>query len=72
MNDAKGQRTGFKTRYAEFDLSYTHWIGDTVELRPEIRYEHAFNQDAYNNPTAVLGAGKKDQLMLAADMIFHF
>jgi Putative beta-barrel porin-2, OmpL-like. bbp2 len=72
MNDAKGQRTGFKTRYAEFDLGYTHWIGDTIELRPELRYEHAFNQDAYNNPTATLGAGKKNQFMFAADAIFHF
>jgi Putative beta-barrel porin-2, OmpL-like. bbp2 len=72
LNDAKGQRTGFKTRYAEFDLGYTHWIGDTIELRPELRYEHAFNADAYDNPTATLGAGKKNQAMLAADAIFHF
>jgi hypothetical protein len=72
MNDARGQRTGFKTRYAEFDLGYTHWIGDTIELRPELRYEHAFNVDAYNNPTATPGAGKKDQFMFAADAVFHF
>jgi hypothetical protein len=72
FNDAQGQRTGFKTRYAEFDLGYTHWIGDAIELRPELRYEHAFNADAYNNPTATLGAGKKDQFMFAADAIFHF
>jgi hypothetical protein len=72
MNDAKGQRTGFKTRYAEFALGYTHWIGDTVELRPEMRYEHSLDVDAYDNPTATAGAGKRYQLMVAADMIFHF
>jgi Putative beta-barrel porin-2, OmpL-like. bbp2 len=72
LNDARGQRTAFKTRYLEFDLAYTHWIGDTVELRPELRYEHAFNANAYNNPTALPDGGKHNQLMLAADLIFHF
>ena len=24
IKDARGQRTGFKSRYAEFDLGYTH------------------------------------------------
>jgi hypothetical protein len=72
LNDAKGQRTGFKTRYAEFDLGYTHWVGDTIEMRPELRYEHSLDTDAYDNPTATPGDGRKYQLMLAADLIFHF
>jgi hypothetical protein len=72
FDDARGQRTGFKTRYAEFDLSYTHWVGDTLELRPELRYERAFNTDAYDNPSATRGRGKRDQFMFAADLIFHF
>jgi hypothetical protein len=72
LNDARGQRTGFKTRYYEFDLGYTHWIGDVIELRPELRYEHARDADAYDNPSATLGMGRHSQLMLAADAIFHF
>jgi len=72
FNDARGQRTGFKTRYYEFDLGYTHWIGDTIELRPELRYEHARDVDAYDNPTATPGQGKNSQAMIAADAIFHF
>jgi hypothetical protein len=72
LNDARGQRTGFKTRYYEWDLSYTHWIGDTIELRPEIRYEHARDADAYDNPTDTLGQGRNSQAMLAADAVFHF
>jgi hypothetical protein len=72
LDDAKGQRTGFKSRYVELDFSYTHWIGDTIELRPELRLERALDADAYDNPTATLGAGKNNQLMLAADAIFHF
>lgn len=39
LNDATGQRTGFKGEFLEFDLGYTHWIGDTIELRPELRME---------------------------------
>jgi hypothetical protein len=72
MNDARGQRTGFKTRYYEFDLGYTHWVGDVIELRPELRYEHARDVDAYDNPTATPGAGRHSQAMVAADAIFHF
>jgi hypothetical protein len=72
FDDANGQRTGFKTRYAEFALGYTHWIGDAIELRPEVRFDHAFNTDAYDNPGGIPGDGRSSQLMLAADLILHF
>jgi hypothetical protein len=72
MNDAKGQRTGFKTRYYEFDLGYTHWMGDTIELRPELRFEHARDTDAYDNPSATPGRGRNSRAMIAADAIFNF
>jgi Putative beta-barrel porin-2, OmpL-like. bbp2 len=72
LNDARGQRTGFKTRYYEFDLGYTHWFGDALELRPELRFEHARDADAYDNPTATLGAGRNSQFMIAMDAILHF
>ena len=72
LNDARGQRTGFKTRYYEFTAGYTHWIGDAIELRPELRYEHARDVDAYDNPTAVAGMGRNSQVTFAADAIFHF
>jgi len=72
LNDARGQRTGFKTRYYEFALGYTHWVGDVIELRPEIRFEHARDAPAYDNPTALPGLGHNSQAMLAADAIFHF
>jgi hypothetical protein len=72
LNDARGQRTGFKARYSEFDLGYTHWIGDVIELRPELRFENARNAAAYDNPSGLPGAGRHSQLMLAADAIVHF
>ena len=72
FGDAKGQRTGFKTRYVEFTLSYTHWIGDAIELRPELRFEHALDVDAYDDLTATRGAGRHSQYIFAADAILHF
>ena len=72
LDDARAQRTGFKTRYIELDLGYTHWIGDTIELRPELRYEHSRDADAYDNPTAAVGGGRNTQVMIAADAVFHF
>jgi hypothetical protein len=72
LDDATAQRTGFKTRYYEFDLSYTHWLGDVIELRPEIRFEHACDAEAYDNPSATPYGGKHSQTMFAMDAIIHF
>ncbi len=66
MDDSKGQRTGFATKYTEHDISWNHWIGSTVVFRPELRYEHAYDSPAYND------GNKKSQLMFAADAIFFF
>ncbi len=72
LDDARGQRTGFKTRYLEFGLSYTHWLGDAVEVRPELRFEHARDAAAYDNPTLEPGMGKHTQAIAAVDAILHF
>ena len=66
FNDAKGQRTGFKTNYSEHMLGWGHWIGSTILIRPELRYERSYDVPAYNNGT------KKDQLVFASDVIFFF
>jgi hypothetical protein len=57
LNDSTGQRTGFKGAFVEFDLGYTHWVGDALELRPEARYERQVSAPnaaatgyAYDNP----------------------
>jgi len=72
LDDARAQRTGYKTRYYEFDLSYTHWMGDVIELRPEIRFEHSRDAEAYDNPGATTYGGKHSQAMFAMDAIIHF
>jgi hypothetical protein len=66
FDDAKGQRTGFKTKYSEHLLGWGHWIGSTILIRPELRYERSYDVPAYNNGT------KKDQLVFASDVIFFF
>ena len=66
FDDIKGQRTGFQNRYFETLLSFTHWIGNTIIMRPEIRYEHAFERAAYDNGT------KQDQAVFACDFIVKY
>jgi hypothetical protein len=80
LNDKNGQRTGFATKYTEFMLSWNHWVGKAITLRPEIRYEHA-GMNAYNNPCPAAGTagcgsvvtpGSRNQTMFAMDAIVHF
>ena len=66
LDDMKGQRTGFKNRYAEETLMWGHWEGSTVLLRPEIRFDRAFDRRAYDNGT------RQSQFQLAMDVIFKF
>ncbi len=66
LNDKKGQRTGYQTRYSEETLSLTHWIGTTVQIRPEIRFDRAWDRQAYGN------GQHQNQFTAASDLIFHF
>lgn len=66
FDDQRGQRTGFRTNYSEHAIGWGHWVGTTVLFRPELRYERSYSVAAYDNGT------KKNQLMLAGDVIFFF
>jgi hypothetical protein len=66
LDDQKGQRTGFATRYTENTFSWQHWFGSTVQLRPEIRLDHSWNLRAYD-----LGR-HGTQFTAASDLVFHF
>ena len=66
VDDHAGQRTGFKTRYSEHLVGWGHWFGTTVLLRPELRFERAYDAPAYDNGT------KKNQFTAAADFIYFF
>jgi hypothetical protein len=43
-----------------------HWIGSTVQIRPEIRFDRAWDRKAYDN------GARQSQLTVASDLIFHF
>ena len=66
FDDARGQRTSVKNKYSEHLFGWGHWIGTTVLFRPEIRYEHA-----YDNPVYQVGT-KKSQFTFAGDVIWFF
>ena len=66
VNDRRGQRTGYTTKYSENMLSITKWIGTTVEVRPELRFEHSYDQPAYDSGRS------HSQFTAASDLIFHF
>jgi hypothetical protein len=66
FDDIRGQRTGFRTMYSEHAIGWGHWVGTTVLFRPELRYERSYDVAAYDNGT------KKNQFMLAGDVIYFF
>jgi len=66
VNDIKGQRTGYATKYSEHLISYGHWIGTSVLFRPELRLEHSYDVAAYDLGT------KKTQFVVAGDVTYHF
>jgi hypothetical protein len=66
FDDERGQRTGYKTRYTEHLVGWGHWIGSTITIRPELRFERAYDRPAYDNGT------KQNQLIVAADVILKY
>jgi Putative beta-barrel porin-2, OmpL-like. bbp2 len=66
LDDKKGQRTGFATKYTENTLYATRYIGSTIMLRPEIRFDHSWDLAAYNNGKA------RNQLFFGMDLIYKF
>jgi hypothetical protein len=66
LNDRKGQRTGYAGRYGEETFSWNHWLGSTVQIRPEVRFDHAFDRLSYDNGT------HRNQFTAAIDAVFHF
>jgi hypothetical protein len=66
FDDGKGQRTGHKTIYSEHTVGVTYWFNRIMTFRPEVRFDHAYNLPAYDNGT------RRSQVLLAADLIFHF
>ena len=66
LDDKKGQRTGYATKYSENTIAWCHWFGTTVQLRPEFRFERAWDRKAYDF------GRRQNQFTVASDLIFHF
>jgi hypothetical protein len=66
LDDKKGQRTGYATKYAENTLSLGKWIGNTVLFRPEVRFDRSYDLKAYNDGT------HNNQFVFATDIIYKF
>jgi hypothetical protein len=66
LNDRRGQRASYTTKYSENTLSITKCIGSTIEIRPELRFEHPYDQPAYDSGRT------HSQFTAASDLIFHF
>jgi hypothetical protein len=72
-DDMQGQRTGVKTRYANFGLGWQHWLSPQIELRPELDYDVSIDKDAFNgNPTRGVAPDKNYTLLGAMDVIIHY
>ncbi len=55
LDDKKGQRTGYATTVSrKLDSVVCHWIGSTVQIRPELRFLSAPG----TGRLTIMGAGK--------------
>jgi hypothetical protein len=66
FDDVRGQRTGFASWYSENTLGWVHWLTPSIEIRPEIRYDHSYNAAAYDNGT------RNWQFVFATDILIKF
>ncbi len=84
VDDIKGQRTGTPGKYEEHMVGFDFWTGSTITFRPEVSYVHAFSpyglkalnispgSAVANLQNGVHQTGKTQDLILAADLIWHF
>jgi Putative beta-barrel porin-2, OmpL-like. bbp2 len=74
-DDMQGQKTGTKTRYIDFGIGWQHWFSPQVEMRPEVTYYRSLDAPAFNgnfNANPVIPPSRRDALIAAADLIWHF
>ena len=69
LNDVQGQRTGFATWYTSHTLGWSHHFTDFILVRPEVRYDHAWNG---NGGTPYDGGTRVYQFVAAMDLCVSF
>ncbi len=66
FDDVRGQRTGFATWYSENTVAWVHWLSNSIEIRPEIRYDHSYSAPAYDD------GARRSQFTFASDLLVKF
>jgi hypothetical protein len=66
FNDCDGNRTGYATVYSEHSIGLTYWPDKMITIRPELRYEHAYNAKPYDN------GARANQFTAQFDVIVHY
>jgi hypothetical protein len=66
LADYKGQRTGYTNLYSSHTIGWSHALSPSMTIRPEVKYERAYANPAYDN------GRKKDQLKFGIDVILRF
>ncbi len=66
LNDVDGQRTGYKTKMTSNTIGWGHYFSPSILIRPELRYDHAWNAPAFDKGT------KKNQFTALIDILLRF
>ena len=70
--DPQGQRTGVATTYYNLAIGWQHFFSEQIEFRPEIAYYHSTVPAFNGNANAGIAPNKNDQIVIAADIVYHF
>jgi hypothetical protein len=66
LADYKGQRTGFSNYYSSHTIGWSHNLSAWATIRPEIKYERAWTNPAYDNGV------RHDQVKFGIDLTIRF
>jgi hypothetical protein len=85
-DDPAGYRSGYSSSYDENAIGMQYWPNKLIMIRPEVRFEHAFNKGALASSSAAFngtgapehvdgpydGGTKQSQITFAIDITYHF
>jgi hypothetical protein len=66
FNDVDGNRTGYATQYTEDSIGLTWWPDKIITVRPELRFDHAYNAKPFDN------GARANQFTGQFDIIVHY
>lgn len=66
LNDKKGQRTGIATKYTENTLYLNRYLGSTLLVQTDLRFDHSWDKRGYNNGKA------RNQLVGGISLVYRY